>query len=130
MVNVGADATDMTSTFDRCSFAHNIMRAEVASGGAVGGGILLRFLGHTAGGLLTSVLDSTFVGNRLAGGTGLGSSSVGGALAIEMYTTSAFTGPVQTLVDRCKLLNNVVEGGEYNQGGAILLFTDPAHPST
>jgi hypothetical protein len=119
-MQIAADATDVTSTFDRCSFAHNILRAEVEGGEANGGGISLAWFGFTAGGMLTSLLDSTFVGNRLAGGTGADSDSYGGAVDIFMQTTSAYTGPVRTLVDRCRFLANVVEGGGANsQGGAI-----------
>jgi serine/threonine protein kinase len=118
-----ADATDVTSTFDRCSFAHNVLRAEGEGGRALGGGISLGWYGFAAGGLLTSLLDSTFVGNRLAGGTGGGSSSYGGAVTIVMQTTSAYTGPMRTLVDRCQFLANVAGGAASSHGGAIYHVT-------
>jgi hypothetical protein len=121
---IGNAATNITSTFDHCSFAHNVLRAVGEGGQALGGAIVLFVASTTAGGLLTSLLDSTFVGNRIAGGTDAISSSNGGAVHIEMLTTSAYIGPVRTLVHGCHLLANVVDGGGPSSlGGAICHYT-------
>jgi hypothetical protein len=117
---VAAEATDMATTVAHCTFRSNAARAEVEGGFADGAAVELAWQGGAAaGGLLTTIRDSTFERNRADGGV----DSAGGAVFLGMLTASAYTGAVQAVISRCRFLGNAAtgggEGGDGGYGGAI-----------
>jgi hypothetical protein len=121
---VAAEATDMTTTIAHCTFRSNAVRAEGEGGDAGGAAVDLQWEGATAGGLLTTLLDSIFESNRGDGSAG----SYGGAVVLNMYTTSSYTGAVLAVINRCRFLGNAVAGGN-GEGGAIFHYTRQAGAS-
>jgi hypothetical protein len=78
----------------------------------------------TAGGLVTTILDSTFEAN-LAYGSG---DSYGGAVCLSMQTANPYSGAVQTVINGCRFLDNAAAGGD-GEGGAIWHHTVQAGAS-
>jgi hypothetical protein len=120
-MGVTAETTNMTYTIAHCSFSSNTVRAEEQAGGAA---MEFSWFGATAGGLLTTILDSTFEANRANGSY----FSYGGAVSLYMGTTNPYSGAVQTVINGCCFLDNVVVGGE-GVGGAISHGTQQAGAS-
>jgi hypothetical protein len=123
---VAAEATNMTATITHCTFSSNTVRAEGGDGLAGGAALDLSWQGGaTAGGLLTTILDSTFEANR-AHSSFYGSN--GGAVYVLMVTTNPYSGAVQTVINGCRFLDNAA-AGVYGQGGAIYHGTQQAGAS-
>jgi hypothetical protein len=121
---VAAEATNMTITIAHCSFSSNTARAEGEGGGAGGAAMDLVWEGATAGGLLTTILDSTFEVNRAYGSY----ISNPGAVSLAMQTTNPYSGVVQTVINGCRFLDNAAVG-EDGLGGAIYHETQQAGAS-
>jgi hypothetical protein len=118
---VAAEATNMNTTIAHCNFSSNTLRAEGGGGLAYSAAMELNWQGGaTAGGLLTTILDSTFEANRAYGSA----DSLGGAVYLNMQTTNPYSGAVQTVINGCRFLNNAAVGG-----GAILHSTQQAGAS-
>jgi hypothetical protein len=121
---VAAPATSLTTTLAHGSFSSNSGRAEVDGGFTSGAAVVLTWQGVTAGGLLTTILDSTFEANRAYGSFGTN----GGAVNLGMTTTNPYSGAVQTVINRCRFLDNAAAGGD-GLGGAIYHYTEQAGAS-
>jgi hypothetical protein len=124
-MHVFAEATNMTSTITHCSFSSNTVRAEGGGGEATGAAMALFWDGAIAGGLLNTILDSTFEANRVYGSAESG----GGAIVLNMDTTNPYSGAVQTVINRCRFLDNAAAGGARAEGGAICHLTQQAGAS-
>jgi hypothetical protein len=122
-MRVLAEATNMTTTIAHCSFSSNTVRAEGEDGVATGAAMNLFWRGATAGGLLTTILDSTFEANRAYGSA----ESDGGAVFLLMLTTNPYSGAVQTVINGCRFLDNAAVGG--GVGWAVLSNTTPSKPA-
>jgi hypothetical protein len=110
MMNVAAEATNMTTTIAHCSFSTNTLRAEEEGGLAGGAAVELNWQRAIAGGLLATILDSTFEANRAYGSYRIN----GGAVCLD--------GLVQTVINGCRFLDNAAVGGN-GEGGAIWHYT-------
>jgi hypothetical protein len=113
MMAIFAEAMDMTSTITQCTFSSNTARAEEEGGETSGAAMYLYWGGATAGGLLTTILDSAFEANRADGRT-----QSAGAVNIIMQTTNPYTGAVRAVVNGCRFLDNAAAGGS-GYGGAV-----------
>jgi hypothetical protein len=147
MMEITNKATYITTTIAHCTFSSNTAQTEVVGATAVGAALNFGFHAAIAGGLRTTILNSTFYANRLdspylcnGGAIRLAWSIAAAAAPLTTILDSTFeanradgsigsyggavdldllgSGAVQTIINRSRFLDNAATG-YYGYGGAI-----------